>query len=635
MQKVQKPSMLTRRFLFNSMLAGTLALGITAGAIPAGLIDTADAGSSLRGRTSYTVRQANRLYELGKWSDAEKKYTQALRRNPNDIQARAGLSTVQAELFKLGAAEENAQKVLAKDPQNSDAMVALGLVYRNRTASSDMTYRNQRVQLLNQSAQMFQKAIQADPNNPDAHNRLGETYRMQNLIGDAEQAFRKAIELDSEYSEAQANMGTVLHAKGEVNQAIEHYNKAIKLNSKNFKAHYYLGQALADQGKYHESLKSLNTALYQKRDNAMVHTKMGEVLAAQGNEAGSISHFREAMRTKPEYFPAYEGLAKMFDARGDGELAIAELKTGLNLNGRKDDFRVAIAKLSQANGKNEQALKYYREVLSNNPNHKEALQGYAQTLLVSAQDISSTGSVAGDTGVYVDAERAIDQALQANPNDIQLHLAKLRLQRLSGKPQAAQAELQQIVNRPAVTQPDKIAKGEALLALGQYQESDQVFRQLIQANQGTPQKNLVMADILMSNGDLDMAAEAYRNVLGSQPKSVKAQRGLHRIDVAKKEASKQFKLAYSLNNWYSKKQRESAKDFYMETVSLYPRQPEAREALAKIYKKEKQYGKAAFEWEAYLNLMPNMEQKDREKIQRRIADLRQKELEMQQTGARS
>lgn len=583
---------------------------------------TAQAQFQVKGyisQSSQPIRSANQLYQIGKWEDAEKAYMNILKANPGDSKARAGLAIVQAELKKLGAAEENAKKALKQNPRNPYAHIALGTVYRNRTTSSDMTYRANTGELLNQAVEEFQTAIRMDPNNPEAHNRLGEIYRMQGNLDEAETEFQKAARLDPTYSEAVANEGTIFRARGENMRAMERYKRAISLNSKNYLAHYYLGEALVNEGQYHEAIQSLNTALYQNRNSAPVYTKMAEAYANQGNEAAAISNYRQAIQAKPEYIPAYRQLANLFDNRGDGEFALAELKSALNANPGATQFKLDIGRLALSVDKPDQAIQYYKEALKDDPSNAEAYRGLSQAYFIKATSASTDGTIGGSDD-YVDAERSIQNALRFNPNDISLHLALLRISKLSGRPDTAQDELNRIVSLNPSNETERIAKSEALFTLGRYPESDQMVRQLMRDYRSDIKTELQLADSMKVNGNLDMAAEIYKFIQTVDPDNRKAERGLQRIKTSQVEARKKLTLAQSLDNW---KQRKSAKDFYLESIGMNPRQPEARLAMGKIYSSDKEYDKAIFEYQSYLNLVPNLEASERKRIENKIEALRE------------
>ncbi|MDX2085696.1 MAG: tetratricopeptide repeat protein [Candidatus Melainabacteria bacterium] len=611
------------------LLAASLSVGLLAVPVVSAWLPVLPTGASaqaqvrLRGYVNQTMRRANQLFQAGKVKEAETVYTQALQRNPGNDNYRSALALVQAELYKLDSAEKNADQALKKNPKNPYAHIAKGVVARYRTSSSDMTYRARRAELLTEAESHFKTALRFDSDNPEAYNMLGEVYRDQGRLDEARQAFEKAVNLDSNYANALTNLGTVYHAQGNHAEAMSHFQQAIRVNSKHSAAHYYMGSAQLERGDTHGAIKHLNNALYLNRNAPHILTKLGEAYQRQGNEAAAVENYKKAIQLKPEYGEAHRKLSALYDYRGDGELAVAQLKSGLNANPAYTPFKLDIARLSLAVDKPDQAVLYYKDVLSTDPGNAEALEGLAQSYQRSAQRTASNAAVGGADDL-VDAEQAIDQALQAQPNSLSLHLAKLRLQQLSGKPDDARDTWTRISQMPPRNEVEQAMQGQALFALGRYQESDAVFRQMIQANQNDPQKLLKVADMLKMNGDLDMAAEAYKTVQMKQPDNLKARRGLQRIEVSRQEADRSLRLATALNNWWSQKQRDSAMDLYLDTLNRYPRSSDAHLALGKLYARENEYGKAVVQYESYLNLNPNMPADERQRLEKTVARYRER-----------
>jgi tetratricopeptide (TPR) repeat protein len=239
-----------------------------------------------------------------------------------------------------------------------------------------------------------------------------------------------------------------------------------------------------------------------------------------------------------------------------------------------------------------------------------------------ATKTSTESAATGMESDTADAENAVQEALRYNPNDLRLHLAALRIAQIDGKPQASDAELQQIVSRPAQTESDRVVQGEAYWSLGKYQEANQIFDQVLANSSRNPQKLLVLGDTLKANGNLEGAKKAYQMANAASPggNNIKAQRAISRIETAQSEAQKSLRLAKSMNNPF---QKRSAIDFYEETLAKDPQQPEARLALAKLYERTSQYDKAARSYEMYLGLVPNMKPSDREHYEHKIAKLRE------------
>jgi len=566
---------------------------------------------------------ADQSLQTGRYSDAETKLMSLLQKDPNNAKVRSTLAVVQAELYKLDASEKNAQQVLAKDPNNAMAHAALGAAYRNRTASLDMEYHSRKDDLLNQSADELEKAVRLNSKSPEIHNQLGVTYRMQGRFADAQQQFATALRYDPQFAEAMVNEGIGKMDQGDLAGAKMSYQQAIKLNSKNQTAYYRMGEAYLKEGNPHKALQSLNTALSLSPGNAAVLNKMAEANQSQGNTSAAIANYQRAIQSSPAFMPSYVGLGNLYDSRGDGELSMATLRSALNVNPKYAPARDQLGRLALTVDKPDQALQYYKEALQQNPQDPEALQGMSQALMSVATKTSTESAASGSESDLADAETAVQEALRYNPNDLRLHLAALRISQLDGKPEASDAELQQIINRPAQSESDRIVQGEAYWSLGKYPEANQIFDQALANASRNPQKLLVLGDTLKANGDLEGAKKAYQMANTASPggNNLKASRAINRIDTAQAEAQKSLRLAKSMNNPF---QKRSAIDFYEETLSKDPQQPEARLALAKLYERTDQYDKAARSYEMYLALVPNMKPSDREHYEHKIAKLRER-----------
>ncbi len=575
-----------------------------------------------QGSVSYTreMRAADYNFQTGKYKAAEAQYAALLKKYPGSASIRGGLAAAQAELYKLDAAEKNAREALRKEPKNAMANMAMGVIYRNRTASLDMEYRGRRQELLSMSARHLEQAVATDGRSPEIHNQLGTTYRFQGRFDEASREFSKALELDPKYAEAMVNQGAMKIQQGDVESAKSLLNKAIRLNSKNYSAHFRLGEAYLAQGNAHEALKSLNTALTLDPGNAAILTAMAQANDMQGNNAGAVANYRKAIQSNPQYMPAYMGIANLFDSRGDGEMAMAELKSALNVNPEFSAGRNQLGRLALTVDKPDQALRYYKESLQRDPNDAEALQGVTQALAMITQRTADTSQTLGSESDLATAEKTIEEALQLNPNDLRLHLAYLRISQLAGKPAASEQELQKIVAMPPQNESQEMVQGEAYLALGRYAEADAVFERLMQRNANNESGLLLIGDTLKMNGDLVRARDAYEMVLQNEPDNLKAQRAVQRIDAAQAESQKTLRLAQALNNW---RQKKSAVDYYEESLAKNPRQPDARLALAKLYERYDEYLKAAQSYQHYLGLVPDLKPKDRERYEKKISHLRE------------
>jgi len=601
-----------------------LALGVCVLSISLSGLHADAANRVYKAGTTYTQNygSADGFMQTGRYQAAENKYNAILKSNPRNIQARAAAAMAQAELYKLDAAEKNANQVLAKNPKNATAHIAKGVVYRNRTASLDMTYRAKRDELLAQSASELQQAIAYNPRSAEAHNQLGVTYRFMGRTNEALAEFQKALDVDPHYAEARLNEGIMRLSTGDVPGAKEQFNQAVKQNSKNYMAHYRLGEAYLQEGNTHAALNSLNTALSLDRTNSAVMSKMADAYQAQGNTSAAIAYYRRAIQANPGYMPAYTAISDIFDSRGDGELAMSELRSALNVNPQFSAGRNRLGRIALTVDKPDQALQYYKESLKQNPNDAEAINGISQALTVIAQKQANWSQTMGADSDLMNAEQSIQEALRMNPNDLRLHLANLRISQLAGKPAMSEAELNNLASMAPRNESEQMIQGEAFLALGRYQEADQAFNGLIQRNANNPDKLLVLGDTMKVNGDLEGARRAYQTALAAEPGNMKAQRGIDRIEKAQSESQKTLRTAKALNTW-RKTAKESSIDFYEDTLAQNPRQPQPRLEVSKLYEKTKQYDKAARSYQYYLALVPDLPEKDRQHYMKKIARLQE------------
>lgn len=610
------------RIVFNKSIIISLACSLAVSSVFSNL---PTAAKNLSSGITYQLRVADKTLQTGQYKKAEAEYTQILAKSPNNIEARTGLAFAQAELYKLGAAEKNAMQVLQKDATNAMAYATLGIVARNRTASSDMEYQRQKGKLLQDSVNYLQQAINYGGESPEVLTQLGKTYRIQDNFSESRRVLERALQLDPDYSEALVNLGITQMEAGDINGAIASYQKAISFNSKDYNAHFRLGEAYLKQGDPHKALTTLNTALALNKDHAGILTTMAEANLAQGNEAAATSNFQKAIFQNPGYMPAHTGLAKFYDNRGDEEFAMATLKNALSINPTFNEGRNKLGELALRVGKTEQAMRYFQESLNINPHDAQALNGMSKALTLTAHQSAQDGYFGGQNSKLVDAEATIDEALRYSPNSLQLHLAKLRVNQLSGKPALAESELRQITQMQARNDIERLMQSQAFFALGDLTQSDQIASSMIQyyAQRRDTQQLLLIGDTLAADRNLLMAKQAYQAVpVGNK----KAERAINIIEKMESESQKDLRLAQALNRkgpaaLFSSKQKQSALDFYQDTLSKNPRQPEVRLELAKLYEKFDMNSEAIRSYQLYLGMSPQLEAKEVEKIQKKIQKL--------------
>lgn len=571
----------------------------------------------LHGRIEREVMEAEDMMGKRDYEHAADRYKDAISKNTKNTPAIAGYGMALGKMFKLDAADEQLDKALAIDPNNVTAHVGKAMVALNRLQTSNATILRQRDEMLKLAESECHKALEQDPSNPDAHYYLGQTLKEQGRLDEAAGAYQDAIKSDKDMSEAYAGLGLTRLAQNNVGDATSNFKQAISLNSGNSTAHYGLGRAYLAGGNIDGALKEFNTSEYQNRNSAPLHIAKGEAYNAQGNTVAAIKEFQQSIAIKPEIPDAYLHIADIRDARGDTEHAIAELHSGLELMPGNPDLLQRVGDESLKIDKLDDAIKAYQSVM-NDPSHSAA----AAKGLTRAYYLKSSKEVGGaylSSNDYETAKRSLDQAIALNPNDMELRLAAAKIRSLSGE----KVDLA-TVGTPK-TDGERVAYAEALLAQNDFKGASEQMGTVI-GNANTPKQAFAVGDMALLIKDLDDAEAAYKKAATFPNSAERARRGLDMVAAARDSNRQDRTLATDLAK---RKQFASAIDKYHAAVFGNPRDGEARFGLASALeqnKPQKPEGlrEAAVQLKAYLTLTPNLQEKEVEKVNKRIGSLQEK-----------
>ena len=541
---------------------------------------------------------AENLIEEKKFSEALQIIEPILKANPNDTRARVALANVYSGMYKLNSAYDEYMKVLKTNPHNSDAHNGLGLLYYKKATSSDMRVRNNVSKFYDTALNEFNQAISSNSNNYKAYNNAGRVYQELGNIDKAEEYYRKSIEIEPGYAEAVKNLGTVLFAKNQVDEAIDKYIRSISLNKKNPSAYYHLGEAYIVKGDYPKAINYLNISLFQFSNSAPVHNMLGKAYELQGNEAAALIEYKKSTLIKPEYTAPYLSTADIYQRRGDSELAIAELRSAVSINPDFLEGKLKIADISLTIGKSEQAIKYYKEVMKNPDYSKYALEGLAKAYYMKAQEVNTSANYVSDTE-YTEVEEAIKQAIQCNPNDIQLYLALLRVSRLTDNNYQSQTSLSKIIQNSSNHPVNSIIKGEALISFKKYKDANKEFEKALSF---VNDKNdlTYLGEIFIMDRQYDVAKQAFNRVLMDEPGNKKALKGLERINKNIESANAKYLVA---KDFYDQRQLMAAIESLRDCLALNPNMPQAQLLLAKLFEKNGYLFNAIEHYTAYVNLI--------------------------------
>jgi Flp pilus assembly protein TadD len=191
---------------------------------------TAHVGKSNATSTAASTTLPNELQEIavaardnieqGKYRTAEKQYQTILAKDPENLDALSNLGVVYFRTGKIRSAESTLKKALTVAPDDDFVLTTLGIVH----------YRQSR---FDEALKELRKAIELNPNSATAHNYLGITESQKGRQQEAEKEMLQAISKDPNYADAHFNLAVILVTTQPPSRELakEHYARATALGT--------------------------------------------------------------------------------------------------------------------------------------------------------------------------------------------------------------------------------------------------------------------------------------------------------------------------------------------------------------------------------------------------------------------
>ncbi len=546
-----------------------------------------------------------KLIEYNHCDVADEKLKEMIDAKPNDINLLALRAVSMAKQYKLDPAQFELDTLLKKAPNNPILHYAQGYVYMQRQTASDVDYIKTTRGLINSAIKEFVTAVNLDKNYYQAYNAMGVATLKLGNKSDAMDLFNTALKINPGFSNAYDNVGVVEMMNGNLDAAENNFMKAMKFNTHNPTAWYHMAQVETRRGDYSKALTWVNHSLHVNPNSSPALTLQGELYLKQGNQAAAINSFKKAQVVKPENIRPYLNLAAIYENRADEEFAMEQLKTSLAINPNNQESKLRIANLALHIRKYDQALDYYSKLVGDSTYNDDAIIGLANTYYEMAKDRGENNGITTNREVYL-AYDYINKAIENCPEDLELHLAKLKLARLIHQEPLSRDSLNYIIQAAGNTLMDNVIKGEAYLAIGREKDAVYTFENAVNFSNSIDD-DLYLAEILVHNKQFRTARLALQKALMKDPNNVIAKNGITYINLCETKSNEFFDIAqreYQQNNY------ASAIEYCNRAIDFYHNSAQIAKLKAMSYEKELNYRGAVKYYEQYLALNPNASDKD-------------------------
>ena len=522
-----------------------------------------------------------KLIEYNHYKEAESKLEYILERNQQDIDALALRAVSWAKQHKLEPAQKEIDKLMKNNQKNPILHYAQGIVYMNRQTSSDVDYIKAIRDLNNSAIKEFVTAVNLDNTYYAAYNAMGVATLKLGNKADAKDLFNIAVDINPQYATA--------------------YDR---------------------RKNYSSALTWINHSVHINPNSAPALNLQGELYLKQGNQPAALNSFRKAVLVKPEHSASYLNLANVYEKRVDNEIAIEQLKTLLAINPKYQEGKLKIANLSLTERKYEQALDYYSQLLGDEQYNEDAIIGLANTYYEMSKDHADSANITTNKELYI-AYEYINKAIEKCPDDLELHLAKIKIAQLVHMEDMPKESLDYIIKAAGNNMMDSVIKGEAYLALGREADAVYTFENAVNFAQSVDDC-LYLGEILVHHKQFRTARTALKKALMKDPNNIIAKNGIGYIDLCEIKSNEFFDVA---KRQFKEENYASTIEYCNRAIDFYHNNADIAKLKAQAYEKELNYRGAVKYYTQYLAFNPNAS--DKAAVTKKIEKYKRKAVKQQ------
>jgi putative PEP-CTERM system TPR-repeat lipoprotein len=457
------------------------------------------------------IKLAEAYLRHGEPAQAAEEYIRAADLMPDPaVQIKAGRVLLLGRRFD--DARVRAQKALANDPNNVDALILLA----NALAG---------LKDLHGAIAQLEEAIKLSPERSQTYTNLGQLELSRGRREAAETAFRRAVELAPQAANARIALGNFLWATARPSEAEQQFTAALTAEPDNLLANRTAAAFYLSSGRL-DAAEALLKRVSELTKAPAASLALADLDIARHREAAARGILEPLVANADVAGSAGVRLASLDRAAGHRNEAYQRLETILKTSPNDAQALVLKASFLLADGKLDDALAVATAAVTAHP---EAVTGYYMVGQVYAAKRQVDASIA-----------AYQQVIKLNPLASDAKLAVARLQLASGRTDATIGLAQEALK----TEP-RNADAQLVLVQGliNHGDLDRASTELASLLQRFPQSSAVHVQqgmLLGRRQQLTEARKEFSTALALQPGSIEAIGGLTALDLTERhvEAAK-------------------------------------------------------------------------------------------------
>ena len=259
------------------------------------------------------------------------------------------------------------KRVLETDPENSDALHLLGLVFHQ---SGQFTI----------AVKLIKRALKVSPNQPDFLFDLANALRESGQFEEAVQVYRKVIEFKPSSAEIYNSLGVSLSKLNLLEEAIRVYQHTIRFDPKYAPTNHHMGISFAELGQFDKAVSVCKKAIELDHYNYEVYNTLGNIYTELGQFENGLRAYQKALDLNPCIAKLHFNFANMLKLKGKLEESVVAYKRSIVLNPSYSEAYYNLGTLLQKQGKLEESVVVYHKAIVINPNYAEVYNNLGHML---------------------------------------------------------------------------------------------------------------------------------------------------------------------------------------------------------------------------------------------------------------
>jgi tetratricopeptide (TPR) repeat protein len=334
------------------------------------------------------LRRGGESLGVHNWDGALSEFQEALRIDPNNVNAHIGAGRALGEKGDRDAALAEFDEAIRLNPDSAEAHNGAGWVlglngdldgavreYREAVrvkpdyfkAHYNIGWALSKKNDLDGSLQEYREATRLQPNDPDAHDGVAWVLSKKGDWDGALREYREVIRLKPSDARPHSDAAWILTQKDDWKGALQEYQKAIRLKPNEIEPHQALGNAYMARKDFDAALREYQEEVRLKPSSAQAHCDVGVALRRKDDWDGALAEHREAVRVQPEFAPAHADLALDLSHQGDWDGGIREAREAIRLQPNHALAHFYLGRGLEHKGDRRAALDEYRQAAKLSP----------------------------------------------------------------------------------------------------------------------------------------------------------------------------------------------------------------------------------------------------------------------------